>query len=379
MNADRFNDVLSRWELWWQRKNTAPLFNIICSTGKWDGLPAIKPWMDQSYRRGWTMWEHEMAFGHAVELTWKSGDWRYVDEVLEFLYAYGDITDYAAEGFPFLYATLGSMMMPALLTNYTHFNNGTIWVQPEPSWEWEQIEQITETSTTPYAEVAIKALERLTRRLAGRFVIAPPELGEPLDVLASLRGPQNLAMDMLDCAERVHKALDVLDRRRTRFSDQFDALVDAANGHHAYVKVMRYLSARPTMLAACDFSAMISPDLFAEFYLPCLRRTVKQYGDRVVYHMDGPGQIAHADHLCSVEKLHGVQWVYGAGNPDNLSDRWDGLYRKLLNAGKRIYFCGASTDAEVMRAFFRKFPAREFYLPYTLGSRAEAEKVLRVF
>jgi 5-methyltetrahydrofolate--homocysteine methyltransferase len=371
-----------RWEDWWERKNTGPLVSVIYPQRPF--TPRVQPWMAPAYSREWTMWQHEFAFGHAVELAWRAqaagggqGAGRFVEESLDLIDAYRDHTGYAGAGFPFLLANLGAMMMPALLTEQTQYVGDTIWVQADPPWELERIEALASAARTGYATFALAAVRRLVTRLRGRYVLAPPELGGMLDILAGLRGPQNLALDLLDCPQRVHAILDLLECLRDGFRAELEAIFDPANDG-CHVECMRYLSAsKPTHVAASDFSAMISPDHFAEFYLPTMRREIEHYGPRVVYHLDGPGELPHVPLLCQQEGLHGVQWVPGAGNPDNVHERWAPLYRQLLDAGKRIYFCWVE-DPESLKAFFRRWPAREFYVAFTARHAAEGAKLAQL-
>ena len=85
----------------------------------------------------------------------------------------------------------------------------------------------------------------------------------------------------------------------------------------------------------CDFSAMISPDMFAEFVLPDLAEQCDRI-DRTIYHWDGPNEIPHLDHLLSLEKLDGIQWVPGDGKPGCGDPQWWPLYKRIQKKGKRL-------------------------------------------
>src|SRR5690606_31773737 len=50
------------------------------------------------------------------------------------------------------------------------------------------------------------------------------------------------------------------------------------------------------------------------------------------YHLDGKGQIAHLDHLLSIERLHSIQWIPGDGQPS--PDRWLPLLKRIREGGK---------------------------------------------
>ena len=56
------------------------------------------------------------------------------------------------------------------------------------------------------------------------------------------------------------------------------------------------------------------------------------------YHLDGRGQLAHLDSILKIKNLTGVQWVPGAGSPDESC--WPQVYQKIHAAGKRIHVGG---------------------------------------
>ena len=63
-----------------------------------------------------------------------------------------------------------------------------------------------------------------------------------------------------------------------------------------------------------------------------------------MYHLDGPGALRHLDRLLQMDKLKGVQWVYGAGQPS--ARYWLDVLKKIQAAGKNIQVLG---DAENMK------------------------------
>ena len=60
--------------------------------------------------------------------------------------------------------------------------------------------------------------------------------------------------------------------------------------------------------------------------------------DRLVYHLDGVGQLAHLDMLLALPRLKAVQWVYGDGKPS--ARHWMEVYQKIARAGKRNFVIG---------------------------------------
>jgi 5-methyltetrahydrofolate--homocysteine methyltransferase len=372
--TDYIQEVKQRYELWWTDRNENPVVYCIFPAGG-DFQEKVRDWMAPKSVGGWTAWRQEFLFGQAVELAAQTGDFNYVDEAADLLERYADITDRMAEGYHFLFVNMGASMMSALLTGETKFNGDTIWLEMEQELTLDEILEFDESTESDYARAALEAMRRFTRRLEGRFVFGIPELGGLLDILAAMRKTNNLLLDTMDAPEKLDQAVALMERLWWHWYGRFSEIVDPANPG-CYTQAMRILSARPSNIATCDFSAMISPDAFARWVLPGIRRETEKFDGRVVYHLDGPGELPHVDHLLSLDKLHGIQWVPGAGNPGGLDESYDDLYRRILDAGKKICLSGAGNDPDRLAAFFSKWPAREFFIPVTARDRSHGEKLL---
>jgi 5-methyltetrahydrofolate--homocysteine methyltransferase len=376
MLTDYIEDVTARWDAWWDGTNTSPVVQVIYPVQGARFPQGVKPWMSrQVLPDRWTGYKHEFIFGQAVELADRTGQMHYVDDAITLFEHYADATGQAGEGFHFLFINLGASMMSAFLTGHTQFNGDTIWLETPEPMGWEQIEAIDENVQTHYAQVAMEAMRRLTDRLSGRFIFAMPELGGLLDILAAMRHTMNLLTDTLDCPERLQAGIEKMARMYRRFDKEMRRIVEPANGGR-WTPALRYLSGVPGELGTCDFSAMIGPDAFEQFVMPWLREQCETYPGRVIFHLDGPGELPHVDLLLTLEGLHSIQWVCGAGNPPGLSEKWYPLYRKILDGGKRIALCGGGTDPEKLQAFFKVFPATEFTTSAFASSRSEAQRLV---
>jgi hypothetical protein len=127
----------------------------------------------------------------------------------------------------------------------------------------------------------------------------------------------------------------------------------------------------------CDFSAMISADMFAEFMLPVLSEMCERVS-YCMYHWDGPGAICHQELLLSIEKLAMLQWTPGAGAEPAWHSRWWPLYHRTVDAGKRIFIGGG--DLEALRRLRKEFGAKLklFLIAFSAQSESQAEEALRV-
>jgi hypothetical protein len=150
----------------------------------------------------------------------------------------------------------------------------------------------------------------------------------------------------------------------------------APGNHDGHADVMRYLSRKPNLLVYSDCSAMISPEMFEEVVMPALIQQCERYPGRAVFHLDGPNMIRHVGLICSIPSIHAIQWVYGSGNPPGLDPKWDALYTRILDAGKRICLCGVPPAAAAVKSFFARFPKAEFEMRVLFRSRDAAESFI---
>ena len=129
-------------------------------------------------------------------------------------------------------------------------------------------------------------------------------LNAVFNILAFLRGNERLLMDLIECPNEAKQAAMHL---TDLWFDCYDELLKIIN---------QYLEGMTTWMdvwfpgrgsdVQCDFSAMISPAMFAEFVLPHLQEQCRRL-EFSIYHWDGPGQIPHPEYLLDIPELNGIQ------------------------------------------------------------------------
>ena len=138
------------------------------------------------------------------------------------------------------------------------------------------------------------------------FLIQFPDLIEGLDTLAAMRGTEKLLVDLVERPGWVH---DSLVQITERYFDYYDILYDLFSDEIGGSVFWAWAPGRMSKLQ-CDFSAMISPEMFGEYMVPVLKSMTERL-DYSMYHWDGPGAIPHHDHLLSIPKLNMIQWTPG--------------------------------------------------------------------
>ena len=249
-------------------------------------------------------------------------------------------TIYYADAFPAAFVNCGPGCLSAMLGGTYRWAESTVWFENEPV--------ITDWATAPApalqrSSTMYQLVDTLTGRLldAGKdgenFFTTLTDIGGAYDILAALRGTQNLLLDLHDHPAKVIAWVERLRPVWLAYFRQYCARLLARQG--CVTAWMRIWSDRPWYPLQCDFAAMISPEMFGAFVLPDLRRMTEQM-DRSVYHLDGPGQLPHVEQLLSLPRLNAVQWTPGDGNESLGHPRWFGLYEEIQRAGKGLVLLG---------------------------------------
>ena len=205
----------------------------------------------------------------------------------------------------------------------------------------------------------------------GKFMVAFPDLIEGLDTLAAMRGTMPLLTDLIERPDWVQACLRQITDRYFRYYDVlYDLIRDEVGGSMFWCWA-------PGRMAKfqCDFSAMISPEMFGQYMVPVLREMTERVS-YCMYHWDGPGAIPHHDHLLSLPRLKMIQWTPGAGNEHPWERKWWPLFHKTFEHGKKIYIWVDSLDTllTLKREFGPQF--KGFLFSLGVKSAADAERVL---
>ncbi|MDI7275552.1 MAG: hypothetical protein QME94_06205 [Anaerolineae bacterium] len=188
-----------------------------------------------------------------------------------------------------------------------------------------------------------RLIEAVGSRRQGRYLMGAPDLNGPGEILARMRGTQELAFDCVDRPEAVRRAREELDRL---WLEMWQAVTTRLHTwQEGCIFWMGVWSSRPATDLQCDFSAMISSKMFEVLFLPGLEQQTR-WIDRTVYHLDGPGEIAHLDALLSLPRLNAIQWI---PNPaQRRATHWLPLFRRIQAGGKGLYVYAFADEVETL-------------------------------
>lgn len=276
------------------------------------------------------------------------------DPLIDQVLAWAQTHEFLGEAIPFYYLEFGADHFSSFLgaDMRLHEDSGaTSWLVPFVE-DWDEAE-IEFRPDSYWWRRTVDFIRAFRARCDGKLLIAGPTLVAGLDCLAAIRGQERLAMDLVMQPDAVQRALAKVRKAYEQILDALAVELDYAtwgsiNRHGFY-------SPGRTNVPQCDFSCMISSEMFAEFQLPCLAHESQQL-DHSCYHLDGPGAVRHLEAICSLPGIHAIQWVAGAGEGEQQD--WMHLHRRIDELGKGQYFGG---NASTVERLTREFESRQLY------------------
>ena len=206
-----------------------------------------------------------------------------------------------------------------------------------------------------------------------------PDLHTGIDALSAVRGPENLALDLVQNPAAIHRAMAQLTELWKFVVDTVSDLVLPA-GQGTSNWTMGWSDRRFLCIGQNDFSCMISPAMFETF---CWQDNLQccAHVDRTLYHLDGPGAVRHVPLLLQLERLDCIQWIQGAGSP--LPSRWLDLLRQIQAGGKSVqlyYGTGHGDNADLkseLDILCSALDPKRLFIWATASSVETAEDIVR--
>ncbi|MCX5770068.1 MAG: hypothetical protein NTZ09_07330 [Candidatus Hydrogenedentes bacterium] len=241
--------------------------------------------------------------------------------------------DFPLEKLPLADTTLGPGSLSLMLGAQPEFAETTVWFRrrADDAALWAPL---AFDRANRWWKLHRDILEENLRASRGQYLVPCPDLVENLDVLASLRGTQQLMIDLLVEPAWVQEQLWRINDVFFEVYEEVYSLIRAADGGSSFYAFSLWAPGKMAKVQA-DASALISPGQFEEFVLPPLAQQC-QWLDFSLFHVDGTQCLRHLDFLLGLEKLDAVEFTPEPGQPSGGSPRWYELYRKILAAGKSV-------------------------------------------
>ena len=313
-SAARWERVREAYSRWWDGALERPLLSVVLYGKEPDRPAPAHPWQGQASFADLSVTPEQIVDSWDYELS------RY---------------RFLGDAFPFAdMVCSGPGVAAAFLGAELDCSTGRIWFHPRRILPLSEL-HFTYDGESVWLERVREICRLAMERWEGVVQVGMPDLGGVLDVLASFRGAENLLMDLYDEPDEVRRTVWEIHHLWHRYYQEINELLQPVNP--GYCDWAGIYSDTPSYVLQCDFSYMISPDMFNEFVAPELKAAVKRLS-RTMYHLDGAGQLAHLDTLLQMEELDAVQWVPGDGKPDQR--HWPEVYRRIAAAGKKTQIWG---------------------------------------
>ena len=309
--------VISAHDAWWDRQLDRPLIKITLTDAYKSAGVCKAPLLSQATCADFSYSAEEIIDAIDVELS------KY-----EFL----------GDAFPMVnFDSFGPGVLAAMCGAELDNSSGRVWFFPREQAEIQSIHAIYDPEnkwSRRIKEIYRAGLEKWQ----GLVMMGFPDLGGVMDVAATLRGSQNLLMDMIDEPEEVLRLTSEIEKAWYAAYEDFRMTLAP---QCAYTHWSGILSSKPSYIIQCDLSYMISGEMFQRFVRGTLERDTYRL-DNTIYHLDGIGELTHLDSILTLEKLNAVQWQYGDGKPG--AGYWLEIYKRIIDAGKQIWIVGNPKD-----------------------------------
>jgi hypothetical protein len=281
-------------------------------------------------------------------------------------------TYFGGEAIPCTYVNWGAMAMAAFYGSPPAFKKTSAWypvvIDDWGEWKWK-----FDKATNQYWQQTVAIVDYLLAKNNGRYFVGTPEFGTAGDLLSLMRGMDNLSMDLYEHPEAVKEAIDVIGNTWVDLHEEIYQKTQPVNDGGVLAWMSLWSPGRHSQLA-CDFSTVISPEMFREFFVPEIEKEA-DWCEYATYHLDGPKAMnSHLDTLLEIDSIHIIEWTPGAGSPPTYSAQYIPQYKKIQAAGKRLYLLADKTEIEPILA---ELSPKGLYLCTQADSEDEANEILK--
>ena len=326
------------------------------------------------------MWEHfqEGVTPHAdipapkpykdLNQRWFDPEWR--AEYLDWYVAHSSLM---ADILPVANTQLGPGSLAAILGGVFEGGEDTIWIHPRPVVDGSSVDDIVFDPNHPNYLLHKELLKACKRKAQGHYYVGMPDLMEGLDVLAAIKGTDQVLLDTVMQPEVLEHQLQQINNI---YYQVFDELYDIIRegDEMAFCYFSSWAPGKMSKLQS-DISTMISTDDYRRFVQPFIREQCQKI-DYTLYHLDGVGAMHHLDALLEIEELNAIQWTPGVGEPQGGSPKWYDLYKKILAAGKSVMACWVTLDE--LRPLLDNIGGDGIHIEMDFHNEREVEQAMRI-
>ena len=246
-----------------------------------------------------------------------------------------------ADVLPVAWPDIGTVTLAPYLGAVPEYKKDNIWYRPciaDPDTH----PPLLYDPAHPYSRMLKAVLGRTVASSQGHYFVGMPAIVPNLDVLAQLRGTEELLIDMIERPAWVHEKLEEIEIAYRQVFDSLYEIIKDEDGAMAFGYFMLWGRGK-TGLLQCDVAALFSPKMFQDFVVPYLRWSVS-YLDYSMFHVDGHQCLGHIDALLEIEGLDAIEWTPDSQVPPAGSSQWYELYKRIRSAGKAVWVANLDAD-----------------------------------
>lgn len=296
-----------------------------------------------------------------------------IDDVIDKIIQSAENTFYGGEAIPAFMPTFGPDEIASYCGGELCWGDDateTNWSRPFVD-SWEKALPLRIKEDNPLWLRMQEFFSKASKKMANKMLITPIDLHSNMDLLAAVRGSERLCMDLIDCPDMIDKAME---SARSVFPVIWNTLSKAGKmDEYGYFHDLYSMDG--AAMLQCDFSIMMSPDMFDRWVLPALEEEA-EIVRHPLYHWDGVGALRHFDSIMSSKRLNILQFVPGSGqgkygNGDHID--FISELKAMQEKGKAVQVWGTPEQIKFMH---RELKHEKVFYCLNAQSQDEAESLL---
>lgn len=282
--------------------------------------------------------------------------------------------DFPADTFPIAGTDIGPGSLALFMGGEAVLADTTVWylpsIDPENPEGHPPLRFFPESQWWQITEATLSACADLAR---GKYTVGCPDLIENVDIVAALREPQRLLLDMLERPDWVIEKVQEVNQVFFEVYDRVYDIIKLEDGSSVF-GAFRLWGPGKVAKVQCDTSAMFSPAMFEKFVVPALVEQC-EWLDYTMFHLDGHQCIQHLDLLLNIEALDAIEWTPDPQVPSGGDPVWYPMYRKILEAGKSVQAIGVKPGE--VEPLLDAVGGKGMYIMTTIENGEQAESLLK--
>lgn len=295
--------------------------------------------------------------------------WTNIEYVLKKVEYHLENTAFLGDAIPWYLPNLGPNSFTAFLGgNLKFLSEETSWAEPFVNDISSYNPEFREDNN--WWRIMSSLLDAICEAARGNFLVGIPDIHYGGDSLAASLGTINLIKSLYMKPNEVKRLIRKLTEICLEvFRRYYQRISQVQKGSITWIPA--YSEGKYFALQD-DFSGLVSPKMFEEFFLE-EQITLAKSLDNSIFHLDGPMALGNLDYLLKIEELDGIQWVPGAGSKS--MSEWINVCLKVLKSGKCLVIECKPEEVEFMLS---RLNYRGLMLCIPCKSEREARSVIKI-